>query len=67
MVVHVRWQGRSYEWTNEELALPERPDEEELFAALAQRLETDVNLLKDELVVDWGEEAVVLRPKAIFG
>jgi hypothetical protein len=24
-------------------------------------------LLKDELVVDWGEEAVVLRPKAIFG
>jgi len=30
-------------------------------------LETDVNLLKDELVVDWGEEAVVLRPKAIFG
>ncbi len=70
VTVHVRWHGRSYEWTNEDLDLPETFDENELFAALAGKLELDATeseLLRDELVVDWGEKAVVVRPKAIFG
>lgn len=67
MTIHIRWQGRSYEWTHEDLDLREPFDEEELLTAVAQRLETDVKLLRNELVIDWGEEAVVLRPKAIFG
>jgi len=66
-MVHLRWAGRSFEFSPGELGLQGRVTDGQLKARLAARLEVAEQQLAD-LVVDRRPHGdIVVRPPAIYG
>ena len=65
MVIHVRLHGEAREFASEALGLPQGFTDEALLEALAGELGFAID--PAEVIVERGEEAIVVRPKAIFG
>lgn len=70
MLVHVRYDGRSYEFSPEELGVEpsELQSDVNVLSAVARQLELDASSLNG-YVVDRNPETgnIVLRPQAVFG
>jgi len=65
MLIHVRLHGEAREFVSEALGLPQGFTDEALLEVLAGELDFAID--PAEVVVDRGEEAIVVRPKAVFG
>lgn len=66
-MVHLRWAGRSYEFSFEDLGVHRQATDKDLKTRLAARLEATPAQLA-ELVVDRRPHGdIVIRPSAIYG
>jgi hypothetical protein len=66
-VVHIRFEGRSYDFTERELDLFQEMNDEEIKARVARHLEVDAKRLT-AYVVDRGPSGdLIVRPEAVYG
>ena len=66
-MVHVRFDGRSYDIQERELELKTGLSEREIKQRVARHLDVDVTRLADH-VVDWiGNGNLIVRPEAVYG
>lgn len=66
-MVHVRFEGRSYDFTERELELWKEMSDEEIKARVARHLEVDAKRL-NAYVVDRGPSGdLIVRPEAVYG
>jgi len=66
-IVHLRFRGESREVQLGDLGLARLEDDDRLLAALAHHFDLSLDDLQRECVVERGERAIVIRPKAVFG
>ncbi len=65
-VMHVRFAGRSEDLDLVELNLGPQPSDEQICSTLAERYDSTVAVLKQYVIVR-EEQAIIVRPKAIYG
>jgi hypothetical protein len=66
-VVHVRFEGRSYDFTERELELWKEMSDAEIKTRIARHLEVDAARLAS-YVVDRGPSGdLIVRPEAVYG
>jgi hypothetical protein len=66
-MVHVRFEGRSYDFNAEHLGLTERMSDAEIKQVVARHLEVPQARLVDYVVDRRPGGAVIVRPEAVYG
>lgn len=66
-MVHVRFNGRSYDFTESQLGLNGNISEAALKERLAQHLEVNKNQLQDYVVDRRPGGDLIVRPEAVYG
>jgi hypothetical protein len=66
-VIHVRFNGRSFDVPLSALDVGARSDDEQIKRNLARHLEVNVSRLDDYVVDRHGNGNLTIRPEAIFG
>ena len=66
-MIHVRFEGRSFEVHERELGLPQAPTDRHILDSLARRLEVSPKRLLDHTVDRRPNGTIVVRPEAVYG
>ncbi|BDI29150.1 hypothetical protein CCAX7_12010 [Capsulimonas corticalis] len=66
-MVHVRFEGRSYDWTERELNITAALSDTEIRARLAGRFDVGVDRLKDYVIDRTAGGDLIVRPEAVYG
>ena len=66
-MIHVRFEGRSMEWTEAELGLSRSPSDEHILDQVARRLEVSRKRLLEYAVDRRPSGVIVVRPEAVYG
>ena len=66
-MIHVRFEGRTMEWTEKELGLTPGASDSQIFDRLARRLEVSRQSLSDYVVDRRPSGHLVVRPQAVYG
>jgi len=66
-MIHVRFEGRSMEFSEKQLGWPPNAGDERLLASLAQRLEVSPGRFANYVIDRRPNGVVVVRPEAVYG
>ena len=66
-MIHVRYEGRSYDVQENDLRLSETANDSQILETLARFCELDMNKLRHYVVDRRPSGAVIVRPEAVYG
>lgn len=66
-MIHVRFEGRSYDVEEQTLGLPKTPNDRQILEQLARFLEVDYRRIQFYVVDRRPSGAVIVRPEAVYG
>lgn len=66
-MVHVRFEGRSYDWSEHELNITAALPDDAVRARIAARFDVGVDRLKDYVIDRTASGDLIVRPEAVYG
>ncbi|MEO7716209.1 MAG: hypothetical protein ABIY70_08395 [Capsulimonas sp.] len=66
-MVHVRFEGRSYDLTERELNITAAQTDDEIRTRLAGRFDVGLDTLKDYVIDRTASGDLIVRPEAVYG
>lgn len=66
-MIHVRYEGRSYDVQERDLNLGARPNDKQVLETLAGHFEFDFDKLRHYIVDRRPSGSIIVRPEAVYG